>query len=489
MENIEKNLNRNKDNRENKDDIDRNNPRYRDYMMKKAAICKIVAFLSMLLIGAAVSLILPIRPKVSQMEKRKLSEFPDFNIQDFFDGTYFGEIDTWFSDTFPGRDGLMACSEKLNSLYGVRKSVIHGEVVIGDDIPDADIDENQFSYLSDIDEPEESRGESDTVKDYAYSYEEIDAGDVGTSVEGSDGTTTAREGESLGSIYVVGDSAYNYYSFSQTDSDNYVSMINSLADRLNGKANVYSLIIPTSIDITLDDATRNSISSSNQKKAMLYMYSKMNSNVGKCYVYDLLRTHRNEYLYFRTDHHWTALGAYYAYSAFMTQLGKTPAGLDRFDKVEFDNFKGSFYTQTRVSSLGANPDKIIAYIPKSTNELTMINKTYDWTGYNIISDVSTWNPTSKYSTFIGGDNPLTIINNPEIHDGSSVLVIKESFGNAFAPFLVESFENVYVIDYRYYQGTVSELVDQYGIKDVLVLNNIVATSTNTRIDEMNAIMK
>ncbi|MDY4742324.1 MAG: DHHW family protein, partial [Lachnospira sp.] len=119
----------------------------------------------------------------------------------------------------------------------------------------------------------------------------------------------------------------------------------------------------------------------------------------------------------------------------------------------------------------------------------MINNENDFIDYNIVTDVSGWNTTSKYSAFIGGDNAYTEINNPAIMDGSSVLVIKESFGNAFVPFLVENFQNVYVIDYRYYDGTVSELVDKYNIENVVFVNNISITSTQGRVQELKNICK
>ena len=90
---------------------------------------------------------------------------------------------------------------------------------------------------------------------------------------------------------------------------------------------------------------------------------------------------------------------------------------------------------------------------------------------------------------LGGDKAYTEINNPALMDGSSVLVIKESFGNAFVPFLVENFQNVYVIDYRYYDGTVSELVDKYNIENVVFVNNISITSTQGRVQELKNICK
>lgn len=473
--------------------IDKTTAKYREYVIKKAAIVKIVVFLSMIVIGAAVSLMIPLRPTESITERRTLSKFPTFTFESFWSGEYFTAIDTWFSDTFPGRDNLIVCSETLENMYGIQTNSIHGEVIVGDDIPDVDLTEYDLTInadaVEDLEDPEtetarEVLSDQTYISDYSYDSASISASDVGMEVEDTDGTTAAKAGESLGSIFVVEDSAYNYYTFLQSESDRYANIVNNLANTLDGKAKVYDMIVPTSIDITLDDATRNSISSSNQKKAILYMFSKMNNKVGKCYIYDLLREHRNEYIYFRTDHHWTSLGAYYAYGAFMTQIGKSPASLDSFTRLDCGNFVGSFYTQTRATSLYSSPDNFVAYVPPSTNKMQFVNSDNVLTNYNIVTDVTGWNITSKYSAFIGGDNSYSTITNPNINDGSSILVIKESFGNALVPYLTENFQNVYVIDYRYYQGTVSELVDQYNIGTVLFINNVTATSTSARINDL-----
>lgn len=473
------------------DNIDKTSTKYKQYLIKKGALVKIIIFMAMLVLGTFVSLMIPLRPSESVTEKRKLSSFPQFSIESFLDGTYFSGVDTWFSDTFPGRDGFITCNERMTGLYGIRKNLIHGEVIKGDEIPDVDIDENEFDYIENI-VSERMTESQDSDKEINYSYDNsviVNPDEIGNDVE-PDTTginASAKTGESLGSVYVLGDSAYDYYSFSNSISDEYVAIVNNMAQVLKGKATVYDMLIPTAIDITLDDATRNSINSSNQRKAILYMYSKMNRNVGKCYIYELMRSHRDEYIYFRTDHHWTALGAYYAYSAFMAQLGKNAYSLDSFKEHDMGTFVGSYYTQTRVTSLSNHPDTLYAYEPFSTNALKMINNENDFVDYNIITDVSKWNKTSKYSTFIGGDNAYTEINNPDVTDGSSVLVIKESFGNAMIPFLVENFENVYVVDYRYFNGTITELVDNKGIENVVFVNNIAITSTRDRIDELKKI--
>lgn len=80
----------------------------------------------------------------------------------------------------------------------------------------------------------------------------------------------------------------------------------------------------------------------------------------------------------------------------------------------------------------------------------------------------------KYGTFIMGDNPYTVIENPDLSDGSKCVVVKESFGNAFVPFLVDHYQTVYVIDYRYYSGSVSDFAKTNGVTDVIFINNLSA---------------
>lgn len=468
--------------------VDESTKLYRAYRMKKAAVFKIAAFFMLLCIGGVISLILPLRPKVSENEKRMLEVFPRFTSESVLDGTYFAKVDAWFSDTFPFRDELTACSEKMTSLYGFRSRSVHGEVVAGDVIPDVKLNVDALNQAVEI--SGNAPGANVASKPSQGSLDgQMNAEDIGFKVEDTDGTTAAQSGERLGAIFVVNDSAYNYYAFSQKNSDRYVDVINTLGDALAGKASLYDMIVPTGMDIMLDDATRNSLTSSSQKKAILYMYSRMNNRVNKTYVFDLLRMHRDEYLYFRTDHHWTALGAYYAYGAFMRQLGKTPHALEEYKRLEFPGFTGTFLAQTGKPSLGSHPDTIYAYQPFSTNRMKMMDSGGNIIDYNIITDVTDWSASSKYSTFIGGDNAYSEIHNPTLSDGSACLVVKESFGNAFAPYLTDHFEHVYVIDYRYYEGTVSSLVEKYGIETVMVINNIAATSTQERVSEMERVCR
>lgn len=273
-------------------------------------------------------------------------------------------------------------------------------------------------------------------------------------------------------VVVVGDCAYELYTYLDEVADNYAKSVNAIADDLEGKADVYNMVIPLSSGITFPDNLQDQIKSSDQREAMQKIQSKLDDNVHVVDIYDSLMQHRDEYIYFRTDHHWTTLGAYYAYEDFCEAKGIEPEELDSYESKDFEGFVGSFYNDCGEAKLKANPDTVTAYYPNSDSILhvTAADGTkYDWP---VIYDVSNYSDSLKYSAFIGADNPYTVIENKDLTDGSACIVVKESFGNAFIPFLVDHYQKIYVVDYRYWTGSISELAEKKNAEDVIFLNNL-----------------
>ena len=147
--------------------------------------------------------------------------------------------------------------------------------------------------------------------------------------------------------------------------------------------------------------------------------------------------------------------------------------------MSFEPFLGTFYTELQNQDMAKNPDRVDAYVPMGTNDMTYWNTDGSKQEWHVIEDVSTWDQSSGYYCYIGGDKPMSMIENPEIQDGSSCIVLKESYGNCFVPFLVDHYQTVYVVDFRYADVNLVDYVKEKKIQDVLIMNNITIIGSDT----------
>ncbi len=421
---------------------------------------KLAVFFGTLAALCLIGIFLP-RPDESEIEKRKLTEFPAFTWQSFWDGSWFSGIDTWYADTYPLREALIAGNKAVQSLYGVRSEVIVGGENQGEVIPDIGEGKGELPTLPQ-DDPEQKEEEPPR-----------------------DGNVNA-DGEMISGIFVSDNVGYGLYYFVQKNADWYAAILNEMDKRLEGRAQLYSLIAPINGGVLLSDARQQELHVSDQRESIRYIYSRMAEDIKTVEVFDTLRAHVDEYIYFHTDHHWTALGAYYAYTQYAAAAGLTPHTLEQFEKVEYPNFLGTYYSVSGITSLGANPDTVIAYKPMGTNKMKMTmadGVTYDWF---VVNDVTSYGSSMKYGTFAGGDQPYNVVENPEITDGSACLVIKDSYGNALIPYLVDHYQYLYWVDFRHYKGSIYDLVEEKNIKDVLVLQQIYNTGDSGALKKLQA---
>ena len=418
---------------------------------KKTDSVKILLFAVVMAFFFVVGLAFFLRPTESQNEKRKLTEFPKFTVSGFLSGEWTSQVSLWYADTYPLREGMISANSSLESLYGVKGE----QVVVGDaadDIPDTPTDQEVVFNPTD------------------------DGG-----------------GERVQGMYVNGDTAYQLYSFNQQNSDSYAALINKLASQVKGKANVYDMIVPLHYQIALSRETADKFGASDCEAAINYMYGAMSDDITTVDALSEMIAHNTEYLYYRADHHWTARGAYYAYVAFCEAKGIEPTPLSDYERLQFDGFLGTLYAEAdQPAAMKSNPDYVEAFVPMGTNKIKVIERNGNVTEYQVVNkQTDAWYPAAgaKYNCFIAGDNPISEIHNPDITDGSSIVIIKESYGNAFVPFLVDSYEYVYVIDYRYWSGNLADFVIDNKIDDVLFLNVVNATSTSARLNELSTIIK
>lgn len=185
-------------------------------------------------------------------------------------------------------------------------------------------------------------------------------------------------------------------------------------------------------------------------------------------VYDLLYEHKDEDIYYKTDHHWTTTGAWYGYQAYLKSCGEDTKIADSKNKLKkvSDDFLGTTYSKVNIYT---KKDKIEIYEPD--NKMKVI--------YNLgeKTDDTFYQPEflekkDKYSIFFGGNQALLEITGGR-HDGRTLLVIKDSFANCMIPFLAEDYEKVVVADMRQLNAGMSMLIKMYKPTDVLVLYNTI----------------
>lgn len=439
---------------------------------RKVNIHMVRIFFILWISASLIAFIPGIRPSFSVTEKRELHKFPEFSFSALFSGDYFDNIGLWYSDTFPFRDGFVNLGSKIQSTFGIKSIEIY-------DNTEEPAKENESDTKTDTasQKPEAQPDKTDNA-----SSAKVNSGSDEKNNSSSGKTEPPKSNvtiEKIGTMAIIDNAGYEYYNFSKKRADAYVSAVSRAADKLKGKARVFNTVIPTSTAVTLDDGTAARLSSSNQETAINYIYKNMSKNTVCVDSYGILREHRDEYIYFRTDHHWTADGAYYSYCRLAEAAGKTPASLSAFKKYTFKGFLGSFYTASKMSArLGKTPDTIYAYEPEGIERIKTYEKDFQ-KDYHIVSNADKLEPSEKYLTFICGDHPLGVITNDKIKDDSACLIVKESFGNAMVAYFSQNYNKVYVADYRkikyVYSGKIKDFAAKYKIDDVYFVNNISAT--------------
>ena len=443
---------------------------------------RVIAAVAVVAAVAVLVWIIPLRPTTSEFEQRELAKFPTFTWAALADGSYFDDISLWFSDTFPARETFVQIAGGIRGLYGIQDETIHGTIQEGDEIPDAPT--RPSSTVTTTTSTTVTTTTTTTATTTTTTSSSVSGGTTSTTV---DHDAMMQQNQSLGAIIVKGDTAYEYYNFVKSYADQYVGAVNRAAAKFED-LNVYAMVVPTSIDVMLEPDQRPS-NSSDQGRAIAYMLGSMSEKVKVVEVRDKLLEKRNEYIYFHTDHHWTARGAYYAFAQFAALKGQTALPLDAFTERAFPGFLGSFYSQTTNAGLALGGDTVYAYQPQGSISMVYGKTVAAATvKYPVITDVSNWSARAKYSAFIGGDQPFACITNEDITDDSSIVLVKESFGNAFAPYLATMYHKVYVVDYRYFNEDFTAFVKNKGVQDVLFLNNISATRNKMLVNKLDTLV-
>ena len=284
----------------------------------------------------------------------------------------------------------------------------------------------------------------------------------------------------------VDNAAFELYGYDDNTFSIYAQMLNSVAEALDGQTTVYSLAIPTGYGVMMPDDIQTKLASySNQGEDIERLFGKLDERIVPVRCFDNLMEHRNEYLYFRTDHHWNGIGAYYAYEAFCEAKNVQPYTMEQRDLLTFDGFLGTLYANSSYDQALLPADTVYAYKPYSdSTSMTFYDNNGNGTAWQIVMDVTGWDAGTLYNTFAAGDNPISVLENGAVTDGSVCIVVKESYGNALMPYLIDHYSTIYEIDYRYWDGNLVEFAKEKGADDMIFANNVMMMSADLLVAKL-----
>lgn len=231
-------------------------------------------------------------------------------------------------------------------------------------------------------------------------------------------------------------------------------------------APVYLALIPGAAEIWRDRLPDNAPCDS-QKDIIDYVYSR--TSLQTVDMFSALSSHAGENIYYRTDHHWTGLGAYYGYSALMSAMGLPANPVSRYEEeVVSEGFYGTLFSSSGFSWV--RPDTMSIFVREPAG-LTVTNYPYGKPESSRLYDESFLQKKDKYSFHLGGSTPLIRIET-EKEDAPSLLVLRDSFFDSLAPFLLEAFSELHILDLRYYRTSLAAYIEEHEVDGILVCYSV-----------------
>jgi len=485
-------------------------------------------------LGVFFALSLRFNPSVSELENRRLASWPTLTSETLLDGSYSREIEKYVADHFPGRAWFTEAAFAIRAYRGIHA----GDRVIlvkGADTGFEDV--SQWASATEAPQPREpaqsqattepitsdalnepvkadvtlvstpsSTEQSvqtfipETVVDRDHIVETDSNSKVSTPLAvgpvnikpptANSTTVTPTPSKPLnvvGGVLLHEGQALFMFQGTDRGAQGYANAVNTWVELVaNKRPGMTSTVVvtPTSSHFYLPPAARARTTS--EPKNLAAMRAALLPEVRFADVVSQMEGHQDEALFFKSDHHWTGLGAYYAYRAWAQANGVTPLELSAFSKRSVPGIAGSFWSLTQAPELRNADKETYYYVPTTV--------TFDGTQYtgpqqkSPVAQPFFAEKSRGYIVFLGGDIPL-LVSNTSAGTGRTVLVVKNSYGNAFAPYLLPHFDRVVVLDYRYVSRNIQDIVDTFGVTDLVFVNATITANSGAHQERMRQVAR
>ena len=406
-------------------------------------------------IGACMLLFANRTPVVSEQENRTLAGMPSFSLESMKKGEISESFESFLTDQFFLRTALVDGTNAIKHLF----SSLTVDELLNEDGEEVFVPSNIGSTQETVDDPAEQTAQeqpTETVQENAPSTQTQPlAGDAAhVWLNHKDGTQTAL------------------FSYDKTEIKRAADVINQYAALLRVGGKVHVMLAPRAqtankIALHLD---AESGWSSEMESALQALVS---NNVVIHNPYEILQSAilNGEYVYFRTDHHWTSRGAYLAADAILKEQGYQTIPLSDYQEKTIEGYLGSIYLHGRNAKLKDLADEIEVYYPLLPAESFRVSNTYKKNQLPVIDETQT-----NYLVFLGGTSGPYRVLEGGYHTGRSMLMVCDSFGNSIAPFFLPYYDDVYMVDFRdeYYsredaRGGVKDYVRRLSIDDIYIV--------------------
>lgn len=370
----------------------------------------LLALFIFLLVGFSVLNLFWPKRDMSELENRKLAQFPAFSVKALLNGTWFGDLSEYVQDQVAFRDGLIDLESAFNNLVFAKTE--EGGILLGKD-------GWMFTKLFDI----------------------------------SDST--------------------------QKQLDKNLQAVTSFASRHPGKVTfllapsasvIYPEMLPAGAPMVDENAMLDDI------------FAQVSSAADVIDMRPVFTQQKEQYLYYKTDHHWTTQGAYLAYEQFCQLKGLSSFDTNAYQAESVPGFYGTHYSATRRWNV--QPDTITYYPLDNPMTIFDIGAETEYTPRTTESMINTekFGTRDKYAAFLDGNNGYSVI---EGNGEGSILVLKDSYANCFVPFLTANYEKIGVVDLRNFSYGLDSTIESEGYDQILILYNFQTFIADNRVVYMD----
>lgn len=262
--------------------------------------------------------------------------------------------------------------------------------------------------------------------------------------------------------------------------ENIVTLSNTVSqyEKMLGEGHVKVMLVPNAVTI-LGDKLPEYAMPYNQMEYLEQVKGEIKEEEVWIPLYETLVQHKEEGIYYHTDHHWTTLGAYYGYEQWCKESGITPVALSDMEQTLLTkDFLGTISSKINFAM---KADEMYRFEPKGADyTAAYMNREEE----NTLYDEEALKIKDKYAYFLKGNNGIVTITNHSMEEGETLLVVKDSYANCFLPMIASHYKTVYVVDLRYYSNLLSESVAEWEIDDLLILYNVNSFATDTYVQRM-----